>query len=689
MVKRALLALLLLAPAAWQAAAQTWDTSGNGMLQGTYYFREVILILGDSQGDLGQAIALYGNLSFNGSGTFTMTSVTVVDSNAGVLQTVPPSTTGTYSIAASGYGFLSIPIYGGYTVYGLVSQQGIFVGSATEVGVNDMLVAAPLASPAPTNASFKGSYMISDLDLSSGSPATAVGYQFQLNPDGAGNLGNVVFSGYVGEAGISLYNQTLSNPKYSFSNGGCNLAFPNSNSQSAFFVSGQKFLYISPDGNFVFGGSPVSWDMFVGVRVAAGTLNFGGLYYEAGIDEDDSNLNSGYALLDTYYGSLNAANGLIWDHQRTVDLLLSSGAFGSTFSDAYSLSSTGTYTNGFMKYVVGAGGAIRIGLGIGPYLGLNVALAAPTLSPSSSVYLSPTGVLNAASNAPFTSGIAPGELLTLYGTNLASGLQVAGAIPFPNTLGNVQVTISGLPAPIYYVSPTQISVIVPYAVTGATAQVAVINNGTTSNTVSMVVNKTAPGVFTQNESGLGYGATTHLDGTLVTKSSPAKIGETVSVYLTGLGAVNPLVPDGSAGPVSPLSQATNTITVDVSGLSATVGYAGLAPQLAGLYQINFTVPTGVTVGDNVLDIGGPDSYASQALIPVAAASSGSATALVPEFVTAPPAGLLAFPRRSPMPPSVRVVPHRTFPRSDPKLQRLTLPMSLYPLRARPNSPKSR
>jgi len=368
--------------------------------------------------------------------------------------------------------------------------------------------------------------------------------------------------------------------------------------------------------------------MFVGVKNSSATPTFGGLYYEAGIDENASPLASGYALPDTYYGSLNANGGLIADHQRTLgNPQISPAPYGGTYSDAYTLKSNGTYSNGLMNYVVGPGGTVRIGSGIGPFLGINVALAAPTLTPGSGVYLSPTGVLNAASFAPFTSGIAPGELLTLFGTNLAPALQVASSVPLITNLGGVEVTFSGLPAPIYYVSPTQISVIVPYAVTGATAQVQVIDNGTASNTVTMFVNKTAPGVFTQNGSGLGYGAVTHADGSLVTPASPAKIGETVIAYLTGLGAVTPLVPDGAAGVVS---QTTNTTAVDISGVTATVAYAGLAPGSAALYQINFVVPTGLTAGDNTLDIQGPDSYAAQTLISVSTSSvaAGGADPLV-------------------------------------------------------------
>jgi hypothetical protein len=69
---------------------------------------------------------------------------------------------------------------------------------------------------------------------------------------------------------------------------------------------------------------------------------------------------------------------------------------------------------------------------------------------------------------------------------------------------------------------------------------------------------------------------------------------------------------------------TNTITADVSGVSAPVYYAGLAPGLAGLYQLNVLIPSGVTSGNASLDIAGPDSYSMEALIPVgtAAVSAG-------------------------------------------------------------------
>jgi uncharacterized protein (TIGR03437 family) len=276
-----------------------------------------------------------------------------------------------------------------------------------------------------------------------------------------------------------------------------------------------------------------------------------------------------------------------------------------------------------MSYVVGQNG-IRIGSGIGPYLGINVAIPAPNFS-GSGVYLNPTGIVNAASYAPFTAGLAPGELITLYGTGLASSTVVAPSIPFPTSLGNVQVSIGGVNAPIYYVSPTQISVIVPYEATSSIVQVQVTNNGAQSNVVTMYTNQTSAGVFSQTQNGIGDGAVLHQDGvTVVTPSSPAQPGETVSVYLTGLGAVNPSIQDGAAGPSSPLSNTSNTITADISGVTATVTYAGLAPGFAGLYQVNLTIPTGLTAGENDLDISGPDSYTSVATIAIGGTAAAAA-----------------------------------------------------------------
>jgi uncharacterized protein (TIGR03437 family) len=629
--------LLLISMAAGLGAqTATWDTSGNGMLNGTYYFRQVLYQLSNAgTGALYDEVALYGTVAFNGAGSYTM-SATLVDVQAQQMQsgTIP----GTYSIASSGQGFLSNPLSTGDSIHGLVNAQGIFVGSSTEntTGYNDVLIAAPLSSPLPGPATFNGAYSMAYMDLSSGNPLYTVGATLQMNPNGAGNIGTVAVQWYAGQNGSAKGVQSLPNVKYIFSGGAAKVTFPNTT--SALFA-GDYYLYFSPDGNFVFGGSPYSADLLVGVRTGTGTPNLSGLYYEAGLDQDESVLLTagyGYASMDGFYGSFSANGGSIVGHQRLLDFY-SSSVVNYTYSDTVSVPSSGVYSSPVMNYVVANG--IRIGSGIGPYLGLSVALQAPAMNSSLSttgVFLNPTGVVNAGSSAPFTAGLAPGELLTLYGSNLASATQVASAVPFPTTLGNVQVTINGLPAPIYYVTPGQLSAIVPYGVTGSVAKVQVFNANVPSNAVTARLSATAPGVLTQLQNGQGYGDALHLNGTLVNAGNPAQIGETVSVYLTGLGAVSPTIADGAAGPTSSLANAVATITAYIGGVQATVGYAGLAPQLAGLYQVNLTIPAGLTAGDNSLAIAGPDAYSTVCLIPIgsapAAASAAPAYRAVPHLL---------------------------------------------------------
>src|SRR3954469_24753673 len=97
---------LLIAVASLGLHAADWDKSGNNLLNGTYYFRQVYWVIGDSSGDLSRAITLYGNIKFDGNGNYSITSsenAKVVDSNSG---TGNLTATGTYSISASGYGFM-------------------------------------------------------------------------------------------------------------------------------------------------------------------------------------------------------------------------------------------------------------------------------------------------------------------------------------------------------------------------------------------------------------------------------------------------------------------------------------------------------------------------------------------------------------------------------------------------------
>jgi uncharacterized protein (TIGR03437 family) len=226
-------------------------------------------------------------------------------------------------------------------------------------------------------------------------------------------------------------------------------------------------------------------------------------------------------------------------------------------------------------------------------------------------------VANAASFQPITASLAPGELIILQGTGLysGSGLDVASNGAFPTSIGGVSVSIDNIPCAIYYVSATQLAVTVPYELasnTSGLANIQVTNNGALSNIVQMYFQDSAPGAFTQGSDGIGFALAEHAaTGLPITTSNPAQPGEYISLYLTGLGTVTPGVADGAVGPTNPLSTSdenTNGLlavyfddyNTGSTGNEGTIQFAGLAPGLAGLYQINVQVPTGVLgAGDDV------------------------------------------------------------------------------------------
>jgi uncharacterized protein (TIGR03437 family) len=616
-------ALFLIGAAASFVSAQTgnWDTTGNALLNGqTYYFRHVLWAQnGDAAGDLTEAIAAYGTIAFSG-GTYTITGQIFDLANNSSTPVAFTGITGSYSIAASGFGFMDSPLNSGDQVYGLVGKNGVFIGSSTENAslYNDLFIAAPIGTTQATASTFNGNYTIMDLDDPGiglqGAYAYAQNVMMTVPAQGNGSLGSIALSGFIAGNGTSPIRQTIGGVKYSFSNGAGNINFPTSNTN---LISGSRFMYITPDGSFVFGGSPTGFDMFVGVRTGSGTPNFSGLYYQAGMDVGLGYLSSaGYTDLDGYFGSFKASSGTILGHQRFADEA-NGGPYDFNYSDFYTFNSDGSVDDAYLEqhFVFSSDGSIRIGFGNlaapvnGSNIGVSVSLLAPTFS-GSGVNLDPTGITNTASSALFTSSIAPGELLTLYGTSgstLASGSAQNGN--FPSTLAGVQVNINSIAAPILAVNECGpypcVTVMVPYEIQGPYVQIQLTSGSKVSNTIVGFYGASAPGLFTIPAGGLGHAAAEHAPPSyaVVTTSNPANIGETISAYLTGLGAVSPAVADGAPGTAYPPgSTAVESFQVYVGSGLATVGFAGLAPVYAGLGQLNFQMPSGVTAGDQYLDI---------------------------------------------------------------------------------------
>jgi len=153
-----------------------------------------------------------------------------------------------------------------------------------------------------------------------------------------------------------------------------------------------------------------------------------------------------------------------------------------------------------------------------------------------------------------------------------------------------------------FVSTRQINAQLPLNVAGDVSR-SIHTPGGVSNNYNFVVNSAAPSVFLSGTAGPETGLATIFradNGQLVTPTNPLHAGDTVIIYLTGMGLTNPAVAAGTQTPASLLTSVTQSPMVTVGGSNLSVLYAGLVPgAISGLYQINATVPGGVTQGDSL------------------------------------------------------------------------------------------
>ena len=253
--------------------------------------------------------------------------------------------------------------------------------------------------------------------------------------------------------------------------------------------------------------------------------------------------------------------------------------------------------------------------------------------------INPGGLVSGASYSklpPSASSIA-----SLFGTSFGTSVAVASKLPLPTSLGGVSLIIkpvttaqsgtapksvlpvSGINAPLFSVSPAQINFEVPVELNDQTQAMAAVSvNGIGGNSIVFNIAKNNPAIFATNQQGTGQGVILIASsGELVAPSGsipgvaarPAKRGEYITIYCTGLGPVSNQPADGVAALANPLSSTTTNPTVSIGGIAApqTDGFfSGLAPGFVGLYQVNVQIPDSAPSGDAVpltLTIGGATS----------------------------------------------------------------------------------
>jgi len=217
------------------------------------------------------------------------------------------------------------------------------------------------------------------------------------------------------------------------------------------------------------------------------------------------------------------------------------------------------------------------------------AIKANLISGTSVPVIKAGGVVSAAS--PGTSqAVGLGGLVTIYGTQLTTGVAAAASVPLPQSLAGTAVTLQGLQLPLLYASNGQINVQIPFEVTPNITQTLVVNRGgALSAAVPLAVASVQPSIFL---AGPTQAVVVDTNGVLKDPTSPATAGSVVTIYCTGLGPVTPPVASGVGAP-GPTSL-VNPASVSIGGQNATIQYAGLTPGSPGLYQINAVIPAGAT-----------------------------------------------------------------------------------------------
>ncbi len=224
------------------------------------------------------------------------------------------------------------------------------------------------------------------------------------------------------------------------------------------------------------------------------------------------------------------------------------------------------------------------------------------------------GFVNGAS---FRVGWPLGGLGTIFGSGLmegVTGIVTATTAPFPTTLRGVRVVVNGIDAPIISISnmqgTEQINIQVPFGLSApGTVRVEIHNNGSTA-TFTVPIFALMPGIFEFPQAGTLFAAALHsADFSVVTPSNPARRGEIILLFLTGLGVTRPPVGTNVAGPVPPAESVARPV-VGINDAGAEVLGSFYAPGLYTAYQINFRIPLDAPTGNVKISVG-IDSVFSQ------------------------------------------------------------------------------
>jgi uncharacterized protein (TIGR03437 family) len=384
----------------------------------------------------------------------------------------------------------------------------------------------------------------------------------------------------------------------------------------------------SPNGNLVLGAMPdgnvflynASADTFTVSRKDSASL--AGAYAASSYDYffiGNVLLNASLVPVTTFDSSLGASSGFAFNGQQAFRTVAPTATAPGVIQRVEPGKDAGTRATRMVEAPLTGGAEQPFTRTLAPLSNGNniVVLTTSGFTVLASTYdaaVAPPRIEKIVNAADQTQPVAPGGLISVFGSQMSLVNLSTRQIPLPTALGESCLTVNGVPVPIILVSNAQINGQLPFNVDGS-ATMTLRTPGGTSDNFYFTILPAAPRIFRNGTAGPETGlpaVTRALNGELVTLANPIHPKDTITIYATGLGRTMPAVESGEAAPADPLTSAVITPAVTLGGVPLELQYAGLVPGEVGVYQINAVVPGNVPTGME---------------IPLAVAQAGVATSL--------------------------------------------------------------
>ncbi|MBI1764160.1 MAG: M36 family metallopeptidase [Acidobacteria bacterium] len=202
------------------------------------------------------------------------------------------------------------------------------------------------------------------------------------------------------------------------------------------------------------------------------------------------------------------------------------------------------------------------------------------------------GPLATVSAADYRGGqLALDSIVAAFGTNLASGIETAQSLPLPQALAGTTVTVNGVLAPLFFVSPTQLNFLIPPNLELGPAQILVSTAAGSYALGTVEIVAARPALFTANASGQGDAAAVATPDGVTFQTAPFDVTlngkpNVLLLFGSGLRRASTNTPNASNG-------VADAVNVTIEGLTARVLFAGAQGGLAGLDQLNVELPAGL------------------------------------------------------------------------------------------------